>query len=91
MLFGGMVVYVVLSPLFRPQASADEPQTADVPVPWAKWLGLAVACFAGIVLVAGLVNGEHTMRSANTRWPVWSWSEGPFPGKSADSVEPDGL
>lgn len=88
-LFGLMASYVIVSALLRSRPSAEESQSADVPVPWARWLGLAAACFAGIVLAAGLVNGEQTMRSANTRWPVWSWPEGPFPGKAAKPVEPE--
>jgi hypothetical protein len=35
-----------------------------------------------IVLVAGFVNGEQTMRAANTRWPRWTWNDGPFPGRA---------
>jgi len=86
-LFGLMAAYVVVSSLLRPKPSADESQSADVSVPWPQWLGIAAACFAGIVLVAGFVNGEETMRSANTRWPVWNWSEGPFPGKSGNTEQ----
>src|SRR5690606_23742026 len=82
-LFGLMAAYVIISPLFRPKPSADESPIADVPVSWPRWVGAAGACFAGIVLAAGFVNGEETMRSANTRWPIWSWPEGPFPGKAA--------
>ncbi len=86
-LFGLMAAYAVTSPLLRPKPSAADSQAADVPVPWPQWVAIAAACFVGIVLAAGFVNGEETMRSANTRWPVWSWSEGPFPGKAAE-VQP---
>jgi hypothetical protein len=40
------------------------------------------AALAGIIWLAGFVNGEKTMATANTRWPVWSWSDGHFPGRA---------
>jgi hypothetical protein len=83
-LLGLMAAYVVVSPWFRPQPSAIETQAGDAHVPWPKWLGMTAACFVAIVLGAALINGEETMRSANTRWPVWSWAEGPYPGNAAD-------
>jgi len=86
-LIGLMATYVIVSPLFRPKPSADDSQTADVPVPWPRWVAIAAACLVGIVLAASFVNGEETMGSANTRWPVWSWSEGPFPGKAAEAQQ----
>ena len=36
-----------------------------------------------VIFLAGYVNNDKTMATANTRWPVWSWSEGPFPGRAA--------
>jgi hypothetical protein len=42
-------------------------------------LGLAI-------FAAGFVNGDKTMQSANTRWPRWVWTEGPFP---RDGVKAD--
>lgn len=86
-LLGLLAAYVVASPWFRPRPSAEESQSADVPVPWPRWIALSAAYLVGIVLVAGFVNGEATMRSANTRWPQWSWSEGPFPGKTPAQEE----
>jgi hypothetical protein len=51
--------------------------------PWAAWLAGAIAALAIVVFLAGHVNNEKTMATANTRWPVWSWSDGPFPGRGA--------
>jgi hypothetical protein len=51
--------------------------------PWARWLAGAAAGLAIVILLAGYVNNEKTMGTANTRWPVWSWSQGPFPGRAA--------
>jgi hypothetical protein len=55
-------------------------------VPWLRWIAATAVALALIVVVAGFVNGEQTMRSANTRWPRWTWADGPFPGNAA--VEP---
>src|SRR4029079_11932520 len=49
-----------------------------------RWGRLAVgtlATLAAIVPLAGVTNGDRTMRAANTRWPVWTWTDGPFPGR----------
>lgn len=40
-----------------------------------------LAGFVAICVVAASVNGGKTMKTANTRWPVWTWSSGPFPGR----------
>jgi hypothetical protein len=44
-------------------------------------VGTAVA-LGLIIAAAGVTNGGRTMRSANTRWPRWAWTEGPFPGRA---------
>lgn len=75
-LFGAMVLYAAVwnqRPSTDPDASADR-------LPWRKCLVGGVVAFALIVGLTGLVNGEKSMRSANTRWPIWSRSDGPFPG-----------
>jgi hypothetical protein len=36
-----------------------------------------------VIILAGRVNDENTMKTAGTRWPQWSWSQGPFPGRAA--------
>jgi hypothetical protein len=45
------------------------------------WLLAAVAALVIVVFLAGYVNNEKTMATANTRWPVWAWPDGPFPGR----------
>ncbi len=57
-----------------------EHEEAPEPVGWipicaVMLVGLLV-CLAG----AAVVNGEHTMKNAETRWPIWSFRDGPFPG-----------
>jgi hypothetical protein len=81
-LFAGMVVYVAATSFIRPKPIIDLPPPADEPpVPWLRWIATSSIAFAAIVFLAGFVNGEATMRSANTRWPIWAWTQGPFPGK----------
>jgi hypothetical protein len=85
-LFGGMVAYVVATSFVRPKPIEDPPLPAldtETPVPWIRWLATSAVAFAAIVFLAGFVNGETTMRSANTRWPIWTWTQGPFPGAAS--------
>ena len=50
---------------------------------WVAWIAGAVAVLGGVIFLAGHVNNEKTMATANTRWPVWAWTQGPFPGRAA--------
>lgn len=79
-LFGLMALYALIA---RPRPAA-EPSDAgpEPPFPWGRWVLGSAAAFALVVILAGRVNGEKTMATANTRWPVWSWSDGPFPGRT---------
>jgi hypothetical protein len=47
------------------------------------WVAGTVAALALVVFLAGYVNNDKTMATANTRWPVWAWRDGPFPGRGA--------
>jgi hypothetical protein len=53
---------------------------------WGRLAAGTLAALAVIVALGGVTNGPRTMRSANTRWPVWSWTEGPFPGRDANPL-----
>lgn len=44
------------------------------------YAALGLASFAVCIIGSFAVNGEKTMQSANTRWPVWAWTDGPYPG-----------
>jgi hypothetical protein len=46
---------------------------------WIGWLAGGVLGLGLIVFAAGFINGPRTMTSANTRWPIWTWNQGPFP------------
>ncbi len=79
-LFGLMVLYVVGTSALRLRPATERAAGESEPsVPWLRWLTGAALGLALIIFAAGFINGEETMKSANTRWPRWSWSEGPFP------------
>lgn len=78
---GLMILYVVFaSP--KPD-SLELPSDGDdrVRFPWKPWILTSVSLFVLIVALASVINGEATMKSANTRWPEWTWRDGPFPGR----------
>lgn len=79
-----MVAYVAIA---RPRAADPNSADAEAPmrVPASTWIKMAygLAALGGIILAASWVNGEQTMKSANTRWPIWTWTQGPFPGREA--------
>lgn len=75
-LLSGMAAYAVL---FRPSNDMD-PEEKWQKVPWLRWLATGLAVYVFILVAAFFVNGEKTMASANTRFPLWSWRDGPFPG-----------
>ena len=82
-LFILMLVYAALA---RPRAvtleSGAEAENA-LRFVWVAWLAGAAVILGLVVVLAGHVNNEKTMATANTRWPVWAWPQGPFPGRSA--------
>jgi hypothetical protein len=80
-MFGLMVLYVAVRP--RPAAGLEGTSDGEARrFAWAQWIGGAMAALALVIVLAGFINGESTMISANTRWPVWSWRDGPFPGRA---------
>jgi hypothetical protein len=75
-----LVLMGVYAAAARPgRRSAEE--EAPAPFPWRRWVGGVAIAWVAIILLSFVVNGDETMRSATTRWPVWSWREGPFPGR----------
>jgi hypothetical protein len=79
-LFALLALYGLLA---RPRATDQPLPSAEQAEPRVHWLGYlagAAAVLGFIIFAAGFVNGPKTMQSANTRWPQWVWTEGPFPG-----------
>lgn len=75
MLFVLLVAYVALA---RPSPIENR----QSPLPW-HWVVIGtILAFSMIVTFASLTNGDLTMKNANTRWPIWTWSSGPFPGRA---------
>jgi hypothetical protein len=80
-----MIFYVVSArnhPLDEAEPETDEPRMPTL-VGWLGWIITPAAALGLVIYLAGFVNNEKTMASANTRWPVWSWNQGPFPGRAA--------
>ena len=80
-MFGLMVAYAAIA---RPRP-VDESVAVD-PEPrfrWEAWIAGAAICLGLVIFAAGYVNGPRTMTSANTRWPHWVWTQGPFPRDAA--------
>ncbi len=78
--FGLMMLYVIVTAFLRLRPTEQAaPEEAEPPVPVLKWVAGAIAGLALVIFAAGFINNDQTMKSANTRWPRWTWSEGPFP------------
>ncbi|MBI2422676.1 MAG: hypothetical protein HYV27_07590 [Candidatus Hydrogenedentes bacterium] len=45
----------------------------------ARWAGALVIVFTATLVLAGAINGEETMKSAEMRWPTWSFRDGTPP------------
>jgi hypothetical protein len=83
-LWGLMVLYVVVSPVFRPAPAKERAEGEPEPsFPYPAWFAGTAVSLAAFIVIAGFVNGEQTMKSANTRWPRWVWTDGPFPRDKA--------
>ncbi|MCA9415234.1 MAG: hypothetical protein KC917_03150 [Candidatus Omnitrophica bacterium] len=70
-----MVLYAVFIP--RPPITDPDEVADHVDIRNALSWAFVVYCF--VLMGAGFANGEETMKSANTRFPLWSWRDGPFP------------
>jgi hypothetical protein len=82
-LFGLMALYAAFARFSAEEAVEADGNAPEAPVPWVAWLGGSLVTLGVVIAIAGLVNGPKTMATANTRWPVWTWSQGPFPGRDA--------
>jgi hypothetical protein len=80
-MFGLMLLYAFVTrhepvELTEGSSALPEPRFAVL-----GWLAATVATLGIVIFLAGFVNNEKTMATANTRWPVWAWPDGPFPGR----------
>ena len=53
-----------------------DPELAER-VRWKRWTLVGVGVFLLMIVLAEWINGEQTMQSACTRFPIWSWRDGP--------------
>jgi len=67
-----MILYAVFGK--RPDLT-DSDEVAES-INWRRWVGGALVVYLFIIIMSGFVNGEKTMASANTRFPLWSWRDG---------------
>ncbi|MGE3315082.1 MAG: hypothetical protein AB7O26_08180 [Planctomycetaceae bacterium] len=86
-LFGGMVLFTIAFELFWPQREVIVDDATADEIPWQRWLSFSFATFAMILVIAAFTNNEETMKTANTRFPIWSWTDGPFPGSPEKRAE----
>jgi hypothetical protein len=80
-----MLIYAIFArpePALAPASDLDFEQS-EPRYAWERPMLGAAAALALVIFLAGYVNNEKTMKTAGTRWPVWSWSQGPFPGRAA--------
>ncbi|VTR98560.1 Uncharacterized protein OS=Runella slithyformis (strain ATCC 29530 / DSM 19594 / LMG 11500 / NCIMB 11436 / LSU 4) GN=Runsl_2768 PE=4 SV=1 [Gemmata massiliana] len=79
--FWVLFAFVLAYPVFvRPRPLPDA--APERPFRWGRLALGTIAVLAVFVALAAVTNGDRTMRTANTRWPLWSWNEGPFPGRA---------
>jgi hypothetical protein len=82
-MFALMAIYAVFARP-RPVEAAESELESDLPrFAWERPMAGAALVMALIIYLAGHVNNDQTMKTAGTRWPEWSWSKGPFPGRAA--------
>lgn len=70
-----LLILMTLFALFYPITEFE----SEEPFNWIFWMVFGIAGYIFIIATAGNINGEETMKSANTRFPLWSWTEGPPP------------
>ena len=76
-LFLLMVGYVLFRTFVKPHSEACDPDEHFERVNWWIWTAMAIGAYLVIIGLAHFVNGPETMKGANTRWPIWSWSDNP--------------
>ena len=82
-MFALMAIYAAFARPKPVEAAASELEQSEPRFPWERWMAGTVAAMALVILLAGYVNNDKTMGTATTRWPDWSWKNGPFPGRTA--------
>ncbi|GMW01778.1 MAG: hypothetical protein AMXMBFR84_29150 [Candidatus Hydrogenedentota bacterium] len=79
-IFLAMAGYVTWREMNEGHSDDGDPADTVEPTAWLPILGIAAAGLVIAILGCALANGSDTMKNAETRWPLWSWRDGPFPG-----------
>jgi hypothetical protein len=81
--YWAMFALMVVTAFFCRKPYARKTDEEMVKLPWVRLAVGTAMIYILVLAAAGLwVNKDgKTMGAANTRFPVWSWSEGPFPGR----------
>ena len=81
--YWGMLAVMIVTAFFcrQPVEVKDAVQMSQVP--WKRWIASTLLIYVFVLLAAGLVVNKDgkTMGGANTRFPIWSHRDGPFPGR----------
>ena len=76
--FAVIVGYAIYMTIHNKEIVTGDDAATEI-VPWKRGFAAAATAFALILILSAFVNDEDTMGSANTRWPAWTWRDGPFP------------
>lgn len=87
-LFGLMTLYVLFRSFVKPHPETSDADEIAENIHWKSWIAGAAGIFLLLIGITHFVNGEETMKGANTRFPIWSWSQGPFPGTQPPTPPP---
>ncbi|MCG3198221.1 MAG: hypothetical protein HUU16_10125 [Candidatus Omnitrophica bacterium] len=75
-----MGLYAIYFLTIHARRDCSEPDQISETANWRGWIGGSAAVYILLVFLTGFINTEKNMLSANTRWPIWVWTQGPFPG-----------
>jgi hypothetical protein len=81
--YWGMFAVMIVTAFFSRSPYGQKSDQEMTKLPWFRWVASTVAVYVLVLLAAGLhVNKDgKTMGAANTRFPIWVHSDGPFPGR----------
>lgn len=83
-----MILYVLIREFTFPHTPLVQTDEKMQKIPCIRWGLSCLLLYLCIVFAAyHWINGPVTMRSAATRWPLWSWKQGEFTGNAVDVSE----
>jgi len=73
------LLMIFIAVRLKPGLQTVQISTWNKEIHWKKVMLWALGVYIFMIIAAGFINGPKTMTSANTRWPIWSWHDGPAP------------